>query len=113
MNVSPARAALVEALFASLIFIGLLLNVRSAASTLSGDEHQCITARTERDEPLYQQLAMQLERIRQAVAGCALHLYHDPGLGQGALCLPSCPRYSGFRAGGRLRVPLLSGVGIG
>lgn len=90
MNVSPSRAALVEALFASLIFIGLLgfstymvyhksinaleqeikigllSNVRAAASTLSGDEHQNITAHTERDDPLYRQLAVQLERIRQA-----------------------------------------------
>ncbi|MEI7377897.1 PDC sensor domain-containing protein [Dickeya chrysanthemi] len=90
MNASPSRTALAEALFASLIFIGLLgfstymvyhksinaleqeikigllSNVRSAATTLSGDDHQNITARTGRDDPVYQQLAVQLERIRQA-----------------------------------------------
>ncbi|MBX9447704.1 PDC sensor domain-containing protein [Dickeya chrysanthemi] len=90
MNASPSRAALAQALFASLIFIGLLgfstymvyhksinaleqeikigllSNVRSAATTLSGDDHQNITARTGRDDPVYQQLAVQLERIRQA-----------------------------------------------
>ncbi|AYC20869.1 hypothetical protein DZA65_04026 [Dickeya dianthicola] len=90
MSASPSRMALAEALFASLIFIGLLgfstymvyhkslstleqeikigllSNVRAAASTLSGDRHQDITARTVRDDPVYQQLAVQLERIRQA-----------------------------------------------
>ncbi|QWT42371.1 PDC sensor domain-containing protein [Dickeya dadantii] len=90
MSASPSRTALAEALFASLIFIGLLgfstymvyhksistleqeikigllSNVRAAASTLSGELHQDISARTERDDPVYQQLAVQLERIRQA-----------------------------------------------
>ncbi|MGM3162710.1 PDC sensor domain-containing protein [Dickeya undicola] len=90
MSVSPSRAALAEALFASLIFIGvlgfstymvyhksistleqeikigLMSNVRSAASTLSGKLHQGITARTRRDAPVYRKLAIQLERIRQA-----------------------------------------------
>ncbi|SLM64876.1 MULTISPECIES: PDC sensor domain-containing protein [Dickeya] len=84
------RGALAEAVFASLIFvallgfstymvyhksinaleqeikIGLLSTVRAAASTLAGEQFQTISANTSRDDPHYQQLAAQLERIRQA-----------------------------------------------
>lgn len=90
MNLSPSRAALAEALLASLVFIGLLgfstymiyqkslsaleqeikiglmSNVRASASTLSGDAHQLITANTPRDDVHYAALAAQLERIRQS-----------------------------------------------
>lgn len=90
MNLSPSRAALVEAVLASLVFIGLLgfstymiyqkslnaleqeikiglmSNVRASASTLSGETHQTITADTRRDDAHYVALAAQLERIRQA-----------------------------------------------
>lgn len=90
MTRSSTRAALAEAVFASLIFImllgfstymvyhksinaleqeikiGLLSTVRAAASTLAGEQYQSITADTSRDDAHYQQLATQLEQIRQA-----------------------------------------------
>ncbi|ACS84170.1 PDC sensor domain-containing protein [Musicola paradisiaca] len=90
MRHSSWQSVLLEALFASLIFvgllgfstymvyhksinaleqeikIGLLSNVRSAASTLSGDLHQRITGQTSPDDPVYQQLAAEMERMREA-----------------------------------------------
>lgn len=90
MRPASSRTALMEALFASLVFIGLLgfstymiyqkslsaleqeikiglmSNVRASASTLSGEAHQAITAETSRDDPRYVALATQLERMRQA-----------------------------------------------